>query len=326
MGESNGMAMRERRSVMPMALKRFSSRLVIPSLLVMMVSAVFITSGFEPTQASSAPVLVRGVTSDVLAWRHAAPATLTIGHSVAGRSMVARRQGLSDAPKVIVLIGQMHGDEPRGPDVVREVRRLAFPPTVQVWTISTMNPDGSAAHTRVNAHRVDLNRNFPFMWKANASSATYFPGSRAASEPETQTIMSFLNELRPDLVVSLHQAFRAIDLGPAKARPWIEILSARTHLPIKDVPCNGICRGTMTGWYNATFVGAAMTVELPRNVSAKQAQIYARAVRSVAVALGTQVPQPSPTPSLSPSSTPSPNGSPTPSVTPAPPSASPVAG
>ena len=33
-------------------------------------------------------------------------------------------------------------------------------------------------------------------------------------------MMAFLDQLRPDLIVSLHQHFNAVDLGPGKVRVW----------------------------------------------------------------------------------------------------------
>jgi hypothetical protein len=268
-----------------------------------------------------------------MAWRHSAPAELTIGRSARGRILVARRQGSAQAPVVIFVLGQMHGDEPRGIDVVREVRSLSFPMDVQVWSMSTMNPDGLIAGTRVNAHHVDLNRNFPFHWRANPGSKTYFPGTRPVSEPETRAVIEFLDHLRPDVVLSFHQAFRAIDAGPMKAQPWVQLMSQSTGLPIKDVPCHGPCSGTMTSWYNDGYLGAAVTVELPRHVNRHQAQIYARAVYQVSLALLTcrakqsadpspsvstspaTSPSVSPSPSMSPSVSTSPSPDPTPSVT-----------
>ena len=32
-------------------------------------------------------------------------------------------------------------------------------------------------------------------------------------------------------------------------------------LPRKTFDCGGVCHGTMTGWYNHTFKGSALTVE-----------------------------------------------------------------
>jgi predicted deacylase len=287
------------------------------------VIAFAIAGASIPTGSSQAAVVnPRGATNSVLVWRHSAPVTLTIGRSVRGRSLVATRQGSPDAPAVILVIGQMHGDEPRGIDVVRELRTLMFPKDIQLWSISTVNPDGLLAHTRVNAHHVDLNRNFPYLWRANPSSKIYFPGTRPSSEPETRAVITFLDHLRPDLVLSFHQAFRAVDAGPAKTQPWVQLMSASTGLPIKDVPCHGPCSGTMTSWFNDGYAGAAITVELPRRVTLHQAQIYAHAVYRASLALlacrsSTPSPMPSSTssPSAEPTSTPTTTPTPTPSVT-----------
>jgi len=117
-------------------------------------------------------------------WRAESPSVVRIGTSVRGRAIVARRQGPADAPYALLVLGQMHGSEPAGRRVVERVRALRAPGSVQVWTISTMNPDGSVA-------------------------------------------------------------------------------------------------GTLTGWYNTTYAGFAVTVELPAAVPDAAARRYARAALSV---------------------------------------------
>ncbi|MGE3812846.1 MAG: M14 family zinc carboxypeptidase [Candidatus Nanopelagicales bacterium] len=214
-------------------------------------------------------------------WRAESPSVVRIGTSVRGRAIVARRQGPADAPYALLVLGQMHGSEPAGRRVVERVRALRAPGSVQVWTISTMNPDGSVAGTRRNARGVDLNRNFPHRWAPTYTSRIYFPGTSAASEPETRAMMRFLDQLRPDLVVSLHQAFNSVDLGNPKTRAWAARLAAAFGLPTRTVPCRGPCAGTLTGWYNTTYAGFAVTVELPATVPDAAARRYARAALSV---------------------------------------------
>jgi hypothetical protein len=181
----------------------------------------------------------------------------------------------------------MHGSEPRGRDVVAAVRRLAPPDQVQVWTITSVNPDGAARGSRTNAHGVDLNRNFPYLWSPRYTNRTYFwPGPRATSEPETRAMMTFLDRLRPDLLVSLHQHFNAVDAGSGRTRAWSARLAAALHLRTVSVPCStGPCTGTMTMWFNHGHPGSAVTVELPATVTAARAAAYARGILGVGAML-----------------------------------------
>ncbi|HET7900334.1 MAG TPA: DUF2817 domain-containing protein [Candidatus Nanopelagicales bacterium] len=219
-------------------------------------------------------------------WRAAAPSSLVIGRSVLGRAIVAMRQGPADAPYVLLVLGQMHGSEPRGRAVVAWVRRLAPPSQVQVWTISTMNPDGAAAGRRTNARGVDLNRNFPRGWVYRWTQPFFYPGRAPASEPETRAVMAFLDRLRPGLVVSLHQAFNSIDVGSGKTVVWAARLAGALHLPQRSVPCGtGPCTGTMTQWFNAGHPGVGVTVELPRTVTSSMALAYARGILAVGARL-----------------------------------------
>lgn len=229
----------------------------------------------------------RSLDGVVRAWRATAPATLVIGRSVQGRTIVAHRQGPATAPYVLLVVGQMHGSEPRGRDVVSAMRSLAPPAQVQVWTISTLNPDGAARGRRTNAHGVDINRNFPYIWSPRYSSRLYFyPGAAPATEPEVLAAMAFLDQLRPDLIVSLHQHFTAVDLGSGKTRVWSLRLSAAMHLRAVVVPCSsGPCSGTMTAWFNHGHPGAAVTVELPSSVPRALAAAYARAILRVGATL-----------------------------------------
>ena len=238
-----------------------------------------------------APATHTARTADDLAraWRAKAPANVLLGRSVQGRSILATRQGPATAPYVLLVLGQMHGSEPRGRDVVRAMRLLAPPSQVQVWTIVSMNPDGAAVGRRTNARGVDLNRNFPYLWSPSFTNRTsFYPGPSPASEPEVREVMSFLDNLRPGLVVSLHQHFDAVDLGCGKARPWSLRLASAMHLRALVVPCStGPCAGTMTQWFNHGHPGSAVTVELPLAVSSTLAASYARAILRVGAMLPT---------------------------------------
>jgi murein peptide amidase A len=269
------------------------------------------------TAAATASQPVRSPTAVTRAWRAAAASRLVIGTSVQGRPIVAVRRGAATAASVLLLVGQMHGSEPGGMAVAARLAQLRPPPGLQVWIISTINPDGSLARRRTNAHGVDLNRNFRYRWSRTATSRIYNPGPRPWSEPEARALAAFLDHLRPDLVVSLHQAFNSVDTSPGKTRTWAVRLARALHLRARVVPCGvGPCHGTMTSWYDAGYVGSAITVELPARVPPSWATADARAILAVASLLVPRPPVPPSTPSPSPSPSSSPSSSPSTSTTP----------
>lgn len=187
-----------------------------------------------------------------------------IGTSVQGRAIVAERQGPADAPQVLLVSGQMHGNEWPGPIVVRLLRALPVPAGLQVWTVRTMNPDGRAHDVRHNAHGVDLNRNFAARWRPQA-----YSGPRAWSEPESRAMRRLLRWIQPDVVVSFHGFSESVDTtgGGSRARFARSFARLSGIGPAKPVPCDGPCRGNMTEWYTrvSRVGGAAFTVEMPRS-------------------------------------------------------------
>ena len=65
-----------------------------------------------------------------------------------GRAIVAFRKGNPDAARTVLVLGQMHGDEPAGPVTARYLRtQRPVDSDADVWIIPTMNPDGRAAGT-----------------------------------------------------------------------------------------------------------------------------------------------------------------------------------
>ena len=254
-----------------------------------------------------------------------------IGTSVQGRSIKAFHLGPNGAPTRIVVLGQMHGNEPAGQRVVSLLQSRELPADVQLWLIPTMNPDGSALHTRRNAHKVDLNRNFPSHWKESKRRSLYYSGPSLASEPETRALMTFLLDVKPTAVISFHQSYGMVDdpypRGRAAARKLGQLIGLRTGI----VPCRGVCNGTMTGWVDTSLESIGITVELHASVSPAAAQRAASAVIGLGAWLaGTPVPTPPPAPKPKPTvmPTPVPSGLPTPTPTASPtvvpdPSASP---
>lgn len=210
----------------------------------------------------------------------------TIGRSVAGRAIVARRQGNPDAARVLLVNGQMHGEEWPGPRSVKIVRGLRTPATAsyQIWTISTINPDGSRIGRRRNNHGVDLNRNFDDAW-----APLWDAGPRPASEPETRAVMRFLTWIQPDLILSLHGFSESVDTtGGGRRAAWARDFSRISGIgPAKRVPCEpGPCHGNMTEWYTrvSTSGGVAVTVEMPRSSArARACRVPGRASRATPI-------------------------------------------
>ena len=106
-----------------------------------------------------------------------------IGTSVNGRPIVAihrAREGADD--RTVLVIGSIHGDERAGLRVVRKLRnRDRLPAGLDLWLVPTVNPDGTAADRRTNAHGVDLNRNFPYRWHSSSRGATWSGPARCPS-------------------------------------------------------------------------------------------------------------------------------------------------
>lgn len=235
------------------------------------------------------------------------PKSQRIGTSVKGRPIMVTHLGADAAPIRIVVLGQMHGNEPAGRRVVSLLQARGLPAGVQLWLISTVNPDGSALGTRRNARKVDLNRNFPHHWKTSKKRSPYYAGARAASEPETRGLITFLEAVQPTAVLSFHQAYAMVDDVYPRSRPAAKKLGALLGLRTGVVPCRGVCDGTLTDWVNNELQAIGITVELRSKVTPAGAKRAASAVIGLGAWLtGAVVPTPTQTPMPVPTSAPTP--------------------
>jgi len=184
--------------------------------------------------------------------------TLVLGHSAEGREIRATRVGAEDAPVKVLVVGDVHGNEPAGEAIVRALRRERVD-GVQFWLVRTANPDGRAAGTRQNARGVDLNRNFPYRWQAGAR-GTFYPGPRAGSEPETKALMRLVRRVRPQLGIYYHQQLGMTVRAPEADLRVQRDYARRTGLPLRSLPKY---HGTAIGWQNHLIKdGTAFVVEL----------------------------------------------------------------
>ncbi|NKF21043.1 murein peptide amidase A [Solimonas sp. C16B3] len=155
------------------------------------------------------------------------------GASVRGEPLMYRDylpRSRRAVPHRVLLLGGIHGDEFSAVSVVfdwmQRLQHERFQPFY--WrVIPSANPDGLLSHpaTRMNAHGVDLNRNFPTPnWKADAMAywigrtrrdPRRYPGPSALSEPETRWLLQQIRSFHPDAIVSVHAPYGVLDYdGP----------------------------------------------------------------------------------------------------------------
>ena len=192
-----------------------------------------------------------------------------------------------EAPHRILVVGSIHGDEREGHEVIQRLRRMRPSGDVAVRTVKTVNPDGLKARTRGNEDGVDLNRNFPYRWRATEPpESAYYQGPGPASEPETRMTMRMIRELEPEVTIWFHQPWGQV-LAPCRGPAAAERLYAR----IARMPVNR-CRGqrlpgTATSWQEHRVGGTAFVVELGAGeLRDDDVRRHARAVTRVARRFG----------------------------------------
>ncbi len=175
-----------------------------------------------------------------------------IGHSVQGRAITMLRVGDPAAPRKVLAVGCIHGNEPAGRGIVTDLEHASPAPDTQLLLVRDLNPDGFAHDERTNAHGVDLNRNSPEHWAG--------AGARPWSEPETRAIRDLILRERPTFSLYYHQPFGLVDVPeggkPATARRYAELVG----LPLKRLSRRP---GSVSRWQNARIsAGSAWVVEL----------------------------------------------------------------
>jgi len=181
---------------------------------------------------------------------------MIIGASVEGRPIVALAAEWSGAPSLLVF-GGIHGDEP---GAVELCRRFGVPDGVVV--VPALNPDGLARNHKDNARGVDLNRNFPARNWTREHPLGYDSGAQPLSEPETQALARLIDELRPKVIVSVHQPFRCVNWdGPAEALALK--MSAACGYPAR-ASVGYPTPGSFGSRYGADLQLPVITLELPR--------------------------------------------------------------
>ncbi|MEK6677497.1 MAG: DUF2817 domain-containing protein [Planctomycetota bacterium] len=137
------------------------------------------------------------------------PITEDIGHSVEKREIALYQFVRRKAPALLIL-GGMHGDEPKGVSLARYwldllIHDSELARSLNWMIILAVNPDGLLRRKRRNSRQVDLNRNFPTRnWKLGSRQSRMYGGPEPASEPETRAVISVVESCRPNVILTLH--------------------------------------------------------------------------------------------------------------------------
>jgi hypothetical protein len=150
--------------------------------------------------------------------------TFVIGQSAQGRDILAWRFG--SGGKTLLLVGGIHtGFESNTVLLINalvahfESTPIDVLPGMSVILIPVLNPDGLVrgrnADGRFNANNVDLNRNWGCDWSATAywKQEKVNPGAYPFSEPETQALQAFIQQIRPTAALFYHSAADGIFEG-----------------------------------------------------------------------------------------------------------------
>jgi protein MpaA len=209
--------------------------------------------------------------------------TVVLGHSLQGRPIRAFEVGDAASPRKLLIVGCIHGNEPAGIAIADALARGPIPRGADLWIVPDLNPDGVAADTRQNAHRVDLNRNFPWQWRPlGLPGTTFYSGPRPLSEPETRIALRLVLRVRPQVSIWFHQHLDVVDESGGDLR--VE----RRFASLVRLRLQRLARypGSATGWENNQLPGTtSFVVELPAGrLSAGRVGVFTRAIRSLAAA------------------------------------------
>ena len=193
--------------------------------------------------------------------------------SVLGRPIWGRDFAADDARLRVLVVGGIHGDEMSSTSLVFHWIAMAQTPPGDTpdpihWRfIPALNPDGlfSRPVKRVNAHGVDLNRNFPtpnwsrdarIYWeKRTQRDPRRWPGAKPLSEPESRFLLQQIDSFKPNLIVSVHAPLGVLDFDGPSVPP-----SRLGRLFLDQV---GIYPGSLGNYGGVHKRVPVVTVELP---------------------------------------------------------------
>src|SRR5574341_450230 len=205
--------------------------------------------------------------------------SFSIGESWEGREITVWQFG--DGPYTIVMVGGIHGGYEE--NTVRLAHMLVSHfeqnpqdvlPGIHLMIIPAANPDGltrgDTLAGRLNAHGVDLNRNWGCEWQDRAflRQTPVSPGTRPFSEAETLALRAFFIAVEPAAVIFYHSAIGAIFMGACgdstPGEDWMpQALQNATGYPYYEEFGFYEVTGDATNWLAERGVPSAV-VELDR--------------------------------------------------------------
>lgn len=205
---------------------------------------------------------------------------ITIGYSVLERPIQIYRFGFGENERMIIA-GIHGGNEWNTVALADELIEYIsdhpeiIPDDVTLFVLRNLNPDGEArAHNvdgRVNENGVDLNRNWPYNWKADWDRNGCWiwrpvtGGDYPASEPETQAALKFIQDHNIQAIINYHAA--ALGIFPGGLPPdddsirlakALAAVSNYSYPPI-DTGCEST--GMLVDWASDKGI-AAVDIEL----------------------------------------------------------------
>ena len=214
-------------------------------------------------------------------WAVRPPNVREIGKSVEGRPLEVHRFG--SGPSVKLIVAGIHGGYEHN-TIALAYELIAhlgdhperIPADTTLYILPNLNPDGYARKIgvdgRANANNVDLNRNWPYNWKADwprDGCWIWRPitgGEYAGSEPEVQALVGFIDQVKPVAIISYHSAALGIFAGgrpdfPPSIRLAQAVAEVTTYpWPPIDTGCD--YTGNLTDWAANTRNIPSIDIEL----------------------------------------------------------------
>jgi protein MpaA len=185
-------------------------------------------------------------------------------------------------PAKVLILGGVHGDEIEGliasHALLKEFMQ-SFALNLDLTLVPALNLDGALHRTRTNYRGVDLNRNLPTKdWSPEIKTPRYHPGPFANSEPENQALAFFIDQEKPNFVLSLHSWYPVLNVN-GDCLKEAEVLARWTRYRIDaDIgyPTPG-CLGTFAGLERNS---PTLTYEIERGLSPEKIiEIHVPAIR-----------------------------------------------